>query len=401
MPPDELANARAAAQAAMEDESHARARRDAAGLLAARREEAKRAMESREGRERREKAELAARQKIAALAGDLNEKQRAGMLAAKTRPNALNAQETDAQTKEQTLNRRIDEIGSATRVIDRLKDAAMLLSPLRTLKSDMARAVKEEGISVAKIAVAEQARRQAIKTPAGAAPASPRARSHRLAWLLFVLVALGSGAGGFWWWQERTPAPPAPTVSAPAPLIPSDATAEINTDEHATPSDLQAAIARAATPTGGQTDAWQIKQLYLTGGGRALDWPAAAAKLGVTLPDGLSRSLTGDWQLGAVRAGPSAERFILLQTNLYNNARAGLLDWESTLPTALGPILHNQKPSVPVRQFSDRLIRNKDARVIADETGQTVFFYVFLDNETILLTTGEAAFAEIYQAFVL
>ncbi len=105
----------------------------------------------------------------------------------------------------------------------------------------------------------------------------------------------------------------------------------------------------------------------------------------------------------------SAERnspFILIKTNDYERAYSGMLAWEDTMKEDIGEIFFDpisytrpEDESGAIIEFSysfiDKIIKNKDARVLVDETGKGVMFYVFLDNEHILISSDESTIDEI------
>ena len=92
---------------------------------------------------------------------DLEERRRA----------AARAMEGEEIRQRREAREKLKEIGAAaeaSELVEKLKVKELNLSPLRTLKGDMARAVREEGVSVASVALSEQARRQANGSPIAA-----------------------------------------------------------------------------------------------------------------------------------------------------------------------------------------------------------------------------------------
>ena len=53
----------------------------------------------------------------------------------------------------------------------------------------------------------------------------------------------------------------------------------------------------------------------------------------------------------------------------------------------------------PDRPFEDRIIRNKDVRVMKDSAGNIVLLYGFLDQKNLVITTNEQTFQEILNRF--
>lgn len=386
-------NRRQEAQAAMEDESHRAAREVEAEKVAKRRREAMRAMEGEIWRKRREAVESEGK-RAAATEAAANQSVAAKALAERqAKIDQEQKLQSDLAAKKASEERRLDDIDYSEKLIDKLKTQGLAISPLRTLKTDMARAVKEEGISVAKVALAQQA-----KTRSQGATAKPatRPKSH-LGSLVLILVLVLAGAGGFVWWQSYAPnqGSALPPSTAPTALIFAEESQELILPTTPSSADLREAI-RGASSAG----SWQVKQLYPATTGVALKWNQARARLGLTLPDTLARSLEEGYMFGLIKQGNSASPFLLLKTKFYNNAAAGLREWEKTMPQSLFPLFHPQNPSIASPVFSDRLIRNKDGRRLVASDGQTVIFYAFLDNETILLTTNEGSFSDIFSRYL-
>jgi hypothetical protein len=155
-------------------------------------------------------------------------------------------------------------------------------------------------------------------------------------------------------------------------------------------------------------------------------------RLARNAPSLLTRSLATSTVLG-VYAGDIAEPFIILKTNSYEGAFSGMLDWEDFMSddlfTFMGIILPNgevapikeapvvqiestasssatstassstpQPPLAPaidprdISKFLDRTIKNKDMRVIQDDTGKIYLLYGFANRNTIIITTSVESF---------
>lgn len=103
--------------------------------------------------------------------------------------------------------------------------------------------------------------------------------------------------------------------------------------------------------------------------------------------------------------------FLIFKVNFYENAFAGMLQWEPDMQVDLaplfGPALLIQKtaPEMPpesiepssasLGQFTDEIVRNKEVRVLRNSDDKIVLLYGFVDKKTLVITTNEFTFAEI------
>ncbi len=97
-----------------------------------------------------------------------------------------------------------------------------------------------------------------------------------------------------------------------------------------------------------------------------------------------------------------AEPFILLRTSQFDAAFAGMLGWEQFMSADLTPLFGEVVVSTLDPQartagserasfFTDGIIANRSGRILYDELGLERIVYVFVDQETILITTTRGA----------
>jgi hypothetical protein len=138
--------------------------------------------------------------------------------------------------------------------------------------------------------------------------------------------------------------------------------------------------------------------------------------LRISGPGQLLRALDETFMLGIYR-GSSNLPFLLLTVSSFENAFDGMLKWEATLYNDLGALLYspsippslesqetptNEIDATPLSDFSDKVrseyeditIKNKDARVLRNERGDTVLLYSFLSKQIILIAGSEEVFTE-------
>ncbi|MCR4330493.1 MAG: hypothetical protein NUV49_01270 [Patescibacteria group bacterium] len=113
------------------------------------------------------------------------------------------------------------------------------------------------------------------------------------------------------------------------------------------------------------------------------------------IPNALSRSLESPFMLG-VHAFNGNEAFLILKTNFFENAFAGMLKWEEFMARELLPLFASPAgKEVYDRNFQDFVLKNKDLRVLYSETGEIVLLYSFYDNNTIVISTSPDTLDEV------
>ena len=87
--------------------------------------------------------------------------------------------------------------------------------------------------------------------------------------------------------------------------------------------------------------------------------------------------------------------FIIFNTDFFQNAFAGMLKWEQTMPEELASLLgyqysleYSQEYSAGGR-FVDKIIKNRDTRQYMANNGEIIFLYSFIDKNTIIIGANE------------
>jgi len=125
------------------------------------------------------------------------------------------------------------------------------------------------------------------------------------------------------------------------------------------------------------------------------------------------RSLETVFMLGIHILRSGSQPFLILKTSFYENSFAGMLQWESDIKEDLAPLFNvldtntekvNQEDDTNKAVFSaitfnDAVIKNKDVRILKNKNGKTLLMYSFLDKNTIVITTNENTFNEVFTRF--
>ncbi|MFQ5788614.1 MAG: hypothetical protein ACE5H1_11620, partial [Thermodesulfobacteriota bacterium] len=125
------------------------------------------------------------------------------------------------------------------------------------------------------------------------------------------------------------------------------------------------------------------------------------------LPASFLRSLKPEFMLG-VHMQSGNNPFLILKTGFYENAFAGMLEWEREIKEDLAPLfgpadfdlISNENfgtsaPPSTAPTFSDFVMKNKDVRILKDNDGEIALLYSFIDKNTIVITTNENTFSEV------
>lgn len=86
--------------------------------------------------------------------------------------------------------------------------------------------------------------------------------------------------------------------------------------------------------------------------------------------------------------------FLIFKTTSYEQAFAGMLEWEKTMPRALDPFVPNSFGD-DLATFSDTVIQNKDVRILTNASSTPILMYSFIDKDTVIITNSENTLLEI------
>src|SRR3989344_1174451 len=114
------------------------------------------------------------------------------------------------------------------------------------------------------------------------------------------------------------------------------------------------------------------------------------------MPPGFPRSLGKDYLYG-IHSVVENHPFLIVKTASYENTFGYLFQWGGFQVVAdLAPLFGITRfPPPEVNDFTDILIKNRDVRVIYDSALVPLFYYSFVDRETLVFTTDRTTFDEI------
>lgn len=287
-------------------------------------------------------------------------------------------------------------------------------SLVRTFKSDMESAIQADHLSSINIAIAEnQKMNKQIRTEQavealeqGANPTSNYSINKIIIFISLLLVIGGIAGISIVYFINRPSSNPVAQVQELPSLITTEFKDELNAGSVNKDKFVDALGSRLNTA---QITVNNLYNTYVTTGtstSRRLVTSAEFISLSkFQIPDMVKRTLLPDFMVGMFLFEKNLP-FVIFKTTSFENTYAGMLTWESymekdfkvlfRLPgyeTSQG-IMAELTPTT-AKRFEDKVIVNKDVRVLKGVNGDIILLYGIVDKETIIITVSETAFKEI------
>jgi hypothetical protein len=269
---------------------------------------------------------------------------------------------------------------------------------LRTYTSDMAEAIRDNEVSVIKIAMAEKEKRDKEEI-------YKKAKGTNLSKVLLlaggiVLVVVAIFAARYIIQKKKVvPIPPASVVET---FIPYNSKLDIDVTNVANTNNLSNVIKNGLQPNPGMVEALFLSR-KVGETSEALTSKDFLSLIGTTMPSALVRSLSQNYLLGkyssinAVTANNKLSTFLVFETTDYNQAYASMLEWEGTMQEDLFVLFNFPKPNdSPFKKpWDDIIVSNRDARVLYGENGEGLLYYAFVNKNNFVITNSIEALKEI------
>ena len=281
------------------------------------------------------------------------------------------------------------------------------LSPVRTYKGDVSETVRRQKESVASIVSAEETRRGEGGTNGSILPVAEslflgfHTRTGAFFAATGILTAL-VGAGIFLFFFFRSP--PAPEISPAAEaLIFVNKERKIPIvilDRKILEGHMRSAIATEGLALNDMVAITFVRERFDADSKKMSEDVVPIGELLTaltdTMPPGFARALGKEYLYGIHSFGENYP-FLIAKVDSYESAFGNLFDWGGRPVVVDLAALFNIKsfPPVAVNDFTDILIKNRDARYIDDAEGNPVLYYSFVDKETLVFTTNKTTFDEI------
>jgi hypothetical protein len=246
------------------------------------------------------------------------------------------------------------------------------ISSLRTYQGDMAEFIKEKNESVTSIALKEKAHREEKQK---LEPKVETTKSHTGTFLAIVasLILLAGGGTLAFYVSQRLGIDKEAQVYLPTKIIPYSQTIQI---ESLSKEAIVAALSKEEFAPGVS---------LINFGENSIPVSKFIEILGLNIPSELGRNLQSEFAMGVFKKGESTSPILALDVTDFGGAFAGMLEWEKQMQTDL-PMIVLPTSATSTLVWKDIIVKNKDARVLVDASGQSVISYAFLDKNTILIT---------------
>jgi len=320
---------------------------------------------------------------------------------------------------------------SETNIGPAKKEYDPILKTLQTYERDIADAMrsKDAKVSVSTITIAKQKREQEIQkqnpqtaptfananinTPKPSAQKTERAaRSGITLFVSIILILAGVSLAGFIYYFVTNR--PDPVVPATPELIATETIKSIDVSGLDSKT-IQDRVLELANQN--QNVAYgKLAQIKLIEGVGENKLPISPqnffSRIAVGAPATFARAISTDstdWIFGFQHLSQTfgsttitAAPFILSNISSFDSAFEGMLRWESVMAENLSPLFVIEEINFSLsanKSFEDRIIRNKDTRVLRDNFGNIILIYSFLDPRHLLITTNEQTFGEVLSRF--
>ncbi len=285
------------------------------------------------------------------------------------------------------------------------KKESTILKRIKTYKQDVADAIHKDNVSIVKMALAENKKREENKEIDE--ERSPTSRRNIILISISVfLVLIGGGAVGlFYYINQITPK----NVTA-TPVVTDVIHFEYSENIDLTNSNRQDVFNAIQNEKNSNLPLGTIKKLVFVASSSKIQGVMTfndfMGALNSNIPNELVRSLDPQFFFG-LHSFQANNPFIILTTSSYDNAYSGMLDYEPAMENDMEGIFGlteaqtssstatSTKTTLNTRHWADKVIDNKDVRVFIDGGGNSLFFYSFLDQNTIIITDNIDTFTEV------
>jgi len=282
------------------------------------------------------------------------------------------------------------------------------LKSVRTFRSDAVEAARSRGHSLAQIVLSEQAKRERAET----VQKKRLGINVLLLGLGATLIITGIVLAFFAFSRESIKKEEQPYVPTSQELILTNYQEKIGLTARFTGEEIRAAIAKEIETSTMQIN--NIKSIYFTKTVSGVKDGVEVSEEGLVgltellgvagsnIPQALLRSFDESFMFG-LYSFVENRPFIILKTNAYENAFAGMLAWEKTMLKDLAYlfVFNSAEQEMSGQKFRDIIIKNLDARIIEDANKNPVLLYSFIARDTLVIATNKTTFDEIIKRLLV
>ncbi len=263
--------------------------------------------------------------------------------------------------------------------------SASPLKQIRTFQGDIANALNAQKESLFSIQQQETLKRASGGTVPSTSIDDSGPRKEFFFLIVGSLALISLGLTGAWYgYQEFLRRSAAPLIATPETrFLPSQESLTLN----AVGLSRETLLIKTAEESLGVPET-EIKHFILRNGASSTAPLTTTAELFQVLktsaPGNLVRAFEPLYMLGSL----GQSRFLLIKLSSFENAFAGMLSWEQSLPQDLVPLMGTAPYLQNIESnsvFKDIVWKNKDVRVIYASTTPALM-YSFFDNQMLIIT---------------
>jgi hypothetical protein len=282
-----------------------------------------------------------------------------------------------------------------------LKEKTSKIQNIHTYQSDMADLVRNEEASVIKISLAEQKRKVEQTSIAEGKISNPKNILWILGGIIFIIFAILGVV--FLTKKTTTDSIVTPIVTKIQGLISYDDQSIIDVTNITTKDEF---VKLVKTELEKKPKTGLIKAIFLKSNDKLLTTNEFLNLAKLNMPGNLSRSLEDQFMMGTFFSKKNNSNleekqhlFLIFKTTSYSQAFAGILEWEKIMFSDLFSLFNieitAERQTLVETPFKDLIIQNKDVRTLVDVNGVSVLYYLFIGNDTFIITDNQEAIKEI------
>lgn len=269
------------------------------------------------------------------------------------------------------------------------------INPLRTYEGDVANVIQTQKQSSAKIHLAEQKRKRERHQELSNQLQEQKNSKKRtfVLWTALVLIILGLGLLSYFYYSEFLNQKEISLKPVSVIAVESEKVINIFGLE---PDTIASSITK-------EKDSYQsgLHQLSIVDDEKYLAPDQFIRKLNAFAPPSLLRSFGYKYLIGV--DANNKNLFLLVTIDSFDNAYAGMLEWERTLEKDLQKLFGKVGEldiTASKRSFNDEILENKDIRILYKSDNNISILYGFLDKKTLLITDSKNTYSDILDEFL-
>jgi hypothetical protein len=284
------------------------------------------------------------------------------------------------------------------------------LKTVRTYMSDMADTVRANEISVIKVALAEQNKkaREELYRKAEGTPV------NKIFWFIGGIILIAGALYGSTFLINKKD-----KINIPVKIVKEEAMIsydEVSTiilgDSNKLLDKIKNVIKEKSSIDNNSSIKYILILKEVSDVKQKIEPKELFSNLKFTAPSALVRSLSNNYMVGTYTKNSSSDSepmnqklFIILQSNDYEFTYAGMLDWEKTLAGDMIDLFElnttDTKNKLNERIWKDLIINNKDSRVLYNEENKPILYYIFADQNNLIIADNQDTIKEILSKLIL